>query len=106
MVATTKGDVYSYGVVMLELVTGRAPTGQADMEGGNLVGWVRYKVASGREDEVLDPYFSSVARWRDQMLHVLDIARSCTSDEPWRRPTMLEVVKMLMDIKMVSLEQV
>lgn len=100
MVATTKGDVYSFGVVMLELVTGRAPTGQADVEGGNLVGWVRWMMASGRESEVLDPSLSSSETWKSQMLSVLAIARSCTDDEPWRRPTMLEVVKMLMDVKL------
>ncbi|PSR96929.1 Leucine-rich repeat receptor protein kinase [Actinidia chinensis var. chinensis] len=94
MVATTKGDVYSFGVVMLELVTGRAPTGQADVEGGNLVGWVRWMVSSGREYEVLDPYLSSSELCKDQMFGVLAIARSCTCDEPWRRPTMLEVVKL------------
>ncbi|KAK9289016.1 hypothetical protein L1049_017487 [Liquidambar formosana] len=100
MVATTKGDVYSFGVVVLELVTGREPTGQADVEGGNLVGWVRWMVASGREDEVLDPYFSNMVVWKDQMLRVLGVARLCTHDEPWRRPTMLEVVKLLKEINM------
>ncbi|EYU24275.1 hypothetical protein MIMGU_mgv1a022044mg [Erythranthe guttata] len=100
MVATTKGDVYSFGVVMLELVTGREPIGQADVEGGNLVGWVRWMLdVSGRDPvEVLDPSFlagSGFLMWRDQMLSVLSIARSCTSDEPWMRPTMFEVVKLL-----------
>lgn len=96
MVATTKGDVYSFGVVMMEVVTGRAPTGQADVEGGNLVGWVRWMVAHGREDEVLDACLDSC---KDQMVGVLGIARACTCDEPWRRPTMVEVVRMLMDVK-------
>ena len=98
MVATTKGDVYSFGVVILELVTGRAPTGQADVEGGNLVGWVKWMVANGREDEVLDPYLSAMTMWKDEMLHVLSTARWCTLDDPWRRPTMVEVVKLLMEI--------
>ncbi|XP_010241481.1 PREDICTED: leucine-rich repeat receptor protein kinase MSP1-like isoform X1 [Nelumbo nucifera] len=102
MVATTKGDVYSFGVVMLELLTGRAPTGQTDIEGGNLVGWVRYMVAMGRENEVLDPCMPSLGPWRDQMIHVLDIAKACTSDEPRKRPTMLEVVKLLKEIRMMQ----
>lgn len=95
MIATIKGDVYSFGVVILELLTGKAPTGQTDIEGGNLVGWVRSMTANGREYGVLDTSISGSALWGDQMLTVLAIARRCTSDEPWKRPTMLEVVKML-----------
>ncbi|KAM7461747.1 hypothetical protein LguiA_029868 [Lonicera macranthoides] len=42
---------------------------------------------------------STSATWNDQMLRVLGIARSCTHDEQWRRPTMPEVVKKLKEIK-------
>ena len=60
--------------MILELVTGRAPTGQADVEGGNLVGWVGWMVANGREDDEQDPYFSTITIWKDEMLCVLSIA--------------------------------
>ncbi|KAL9998664.1 putative protein kinase RLK-Pelle-LRR-Xb-1 family [Helianthus debilis subsp. tardiflorus] len=99
MVATTKGDVYSFGVVMLELVTGREPTGQTDGEGENLVGWVRAMVAKRKESEVLDPCFNSSWMWKDQMLGVLAIAQACTNDQPRKRPTMLDVVKVLKELK-------
>ncbi|CAI9757944.1 unnamed protein product [Fraxinus pennsylvanica] len=56
MVASTKGDIYSFGVVM-ELITGRSPTGQADIEGGNLVGYVRWYFWFGY--------------MKDQILHIL-----------------------------------
>ncbi|KAF3677566.1 hypothetical protein FXO38_03731 [Capsicum annuum] len=49
MITETKGEIYSFGVVMLELVTGRAPTGQADVERDNLIGWVKWMVANGKE---------------------------------------------------------
>ncbi|KAF5185269.1 Leucine-rich repeat receptor protein kinase msp1 [Thalictrum thalictroides] len=78
----------------------RAPTGQADMEGGNLVGWVRCMTEMGSQDGVLDPCIPNFGQWKSQMLCVLAVARACTLDEPWKRPDMLEVVKQLKEIKL------
>jgi hypothetical protein len=94
MKSSASGDVYSFGVVMLELLTGRPPTGQEEGEGGgNLVGWVRWMIARGKEHELFDPCLPISSMWREQMACVLAIARNCTADEPSKRPTMLEVVK-------------
>ncbi|KAH9667828.1 Leucine-rich repeat receptor protein kinase EMS1 [Citrus sinensis] len=40
--ANERGDIYSFGVILLELVTGKQPTGPEfeDKDGGNLVDWV------------------------------------------------------------------
>jgi serine/threonine protein kinase len=37
---TTKGDVYSYGIVLLEMLTGKKPTHNMFVEGMNLQKWV------------------------------------------------------------------
>ncbi|KAI4321787.1 hypothetical protein MLD38_035130 [Melastoma candidum] len=53
--ATAKGDVYSYGVVLLELLTGKRPTDEAFVEEGTkLVTWVKLVVHEKREEYVLD----------------------------------------------------
>ncbi|KAK1310846.1 Leucine-rich repeat receptor protein kinase EXS [Acorus calamus] len=102
MKATAKGDVYSFGVVVMEVLTGRAPTGQEEGEGGgNLVGWVRWMVGLGQEEEVFDAWSGAGVGEREQMRRVLAVARVCTCDEPWMRPSMLEVVRMLKEIKLV-----
>ncbi|BAS77439.1 Os02g0194400 [Oryza sativa Japonica Group] len=103
MRCTAKGDVYSFGVVMLELLTGRPPTwssaevtAEGDDErggGGSLVGWVRWMAARGRGGEVFDACLPVSGAEREQMARVLDVARDCTADEPWRRPTMAEVAR-------------
>jgi serine/threonine protein kinase len=96
MKSSTRGDVYSFGVVMLELLTGRPPTGQEVAEGGgNLVDWVRWMTAHGKENELFDPCLPVSSVWREQMACVLALARDCTANEPWMRPTMLQVVERL-----------
>ncbi|CAD6251532.1 unnamed protein product [Miscanthus lutarioriparius] len=101
MESTARGDVYSFGVVMLEVLTGRPPTGKEVEEGGgNLVDWVRWMIARGREGELFDPCLPVSGLWHEQMVRVLAIAQDCTADEPSKRPTMVEVVK---GLKMVQL---
>jgi hypothetical protein len=79
---------------MLELLTGRPPTGQEDVEGGgNLVGWVRWMMARGKRNELFDPCLPISGVWREQMVRVLAIALDCTAEEPWKRPIMQDVVK-------------
>ncbi|XP_040377166.1 leucine-rich repeat receptor protein kinase MSL1-like [Oryza brachyantha] len=96
MRCTARGDVYSFGVVMLELLTGRPPTSPSSEEpggDGSLVGWVRWMAARGRDGEVFDRCLPVSGAQREQMARVLDVARDCTADEPWRRPTMADVAR-------------
>ncbi|CAM6055754.1 unnamed protein product [Sphagnum tenellum] len=98
--STTRGDVYSYGVILLELLTGKEPTGVEfkEMEGGNLVGWVRQMIKQGAAQDVPDPTVSN-GSCKMSMLKVLHIANLCTAEDPLMRPTMLQVVKYLKDVE-------
>lgn len=93
---TEKIDVYSFGVVLLELVTGRSPVEPEFGEGRDIVYWVSTH-RNSRKDllGVLDRRISSYAA--NNMFTVLKIAVLCTNKLPSMRPTMREVVKMLLD---------
>lgn len=83
----------------------RPPTGQ-EMEdgGGNLVDWVRWMIAHGHGGELFDPCLLVSGLWRKQMVCMLAIAQQCTTNEPWNRPTLANVVKDLEMIQMMKHE--
>lgn len=98
MKVTEKCDIYSYGVVLLELVTGRTPVQPLD-QGGDLVTWVRQYIrnnsfSSGMLDTRLDLEDKVTV---SHMITVLKIALWCTNLSPLERPSMREVVSMLIE---------
>jgi hypothetical protein len=99
--------VYSFGVILLELITGREPTGNTEVEGGNLVDLVRSTVRSnGDPSELLDSSIINNASsaqhnnitTKTAMFQALHIAITCTCDDPTKRPSMMEVVKLLRNL--------
>lgn len=96
MKVTEKCDIYSYGVVLLELLTGRTPV-QPLEQGGDLVTWVRnyvrdHSLTPGILDGRLDLDNKVTV---NHMLTVLKIALLCTNMSPFDRPSMREAVLML-----------
>lgn len=100
MQMTAPGNVYSYGVVLLEILTSCLPVDEAFGEGIDLVKWVHNAPSRGETPEqILDAKLSTVSyAWRKQMLAVLKVALLCTEVTPAKRPKMKKVVEMLQEI--------
>jgi serine/threonine protein kinase len=100
-----KSDVYSYGVVLLEILTGRRPVEPEYGEGSSIVDWVRCKVAAGGEAGLRDV----TEAWadeggdgeeaRDEVALALRVAMLCTSRCPQERPSMRDVLSMLQEAR-------
>ncbi|XP_022955009.1 receptor-like protein kinase HSL1 [Cucurbita moschata] len=90
-----KSDIYSFGVVILELITGRLPI---DPEFGekDLVKWVCFKLDQEGIEQVMDTKLESC--FKEEICRVLNIGLLCTSPLPINRPSMRKVVKMLQEV--------
>ena len=97
-----KSDVYSYGVVLLELLTGRKPVDMSQPPGQeNLVAWARPLLTSKEGLEaIIDPSLGTDVPM-DSVAKVAAIASMCVQPEVSDRPFMGEVVQAL---KLVSNE--
>lgn len=96
---STKGDVYSYGVVLLELLTGKKPTDSSDFGDNNLVGWVKQH-AKLKISNVFDPeLMKEDPSLEMELLQHLKVACDCLNDRQWTRPTMLQVLAKLKAIQ-------
>ncbi|XAR62509.1 Non-specific serine/threonine protein kinase [Bertholletia excelsa] len=101
---TAKVDVYSFGVVVLEMVTGKsvmtAPQTSENEERGGLVKWVKEKMSTtasiaSQIAEIIDPEMQG---WYDvaKMAKLVEVALQCVDEDKEARPTMKQVVEMLL----------
>ncbi|URE17624.1 STYKc [Musa troglodytarum] len=101
MQVTVSGNVYSFGVVLLEILTSKLPVDEVFGEGMDLVKWVHNASERGETPEqIMDARLSTFSfAWRKQMLGVLKVAMLCTDKTPAKRPKMKKVVEMLLESK-------
>jgi serine/threonine protein kinase len=100
-----EGDVYSYGIILLEMLTGKKPTDEIFMDGHGLHKFVELAFPHTIGD-VLEPNLVQQYQGKHVMAGMQKCARrltelglKCSVDSPKGRPTMQEVYTEVMSIK-------
>ncbi|CAL0310976.1 unnamed protein product [Lupinus luteus] len=97
---TTKGDVYSYGVILLELLSGKRPIDSSEFgDDNNLVGWSKQLHREKRVNDILDPDLVMQTSSETELYQYLRIAFECLDERPNRRPTMIQVMAMFKEFQ-------
>lgn len=86
-----KSDVYSYGIVLLELLTGKKPVDDEC----NLHHLILSKAADNTVMEMVDPDITDTCKDLGEVKKVFQLALLCSKRQPSDRPTMHEVVRVL-----------
>ncbi|XP_068653294.1 receptor-like serine/threonine-protein kinase NCRK [Aristolochia californica] len=98
--ASLKSDVFSFGVVLLELVSGRPPIHKSSNKGPeSLVIWANPRLLDSKRviSELADPLLKGQFP-EEEMQIMAYLARECLQLDPENRPTMSEVVQILSTI--------
>jgi len=108
--ASSEGDVYSFGVLVLEMVSGRRPTEVVSHEGSSLSEWLKklytqpHHLQSFVQQTLQRCYPFGVPNpqnkvWSDVILELIELGLICTQHNPSTRPSMHDIAQEMERLK-------
>lgn len=104
---STRGDIYSYGILLLEMFTGKRPTDEMFKEDLSLHSFSRMAIPD-RVMDIADPYMAVAqtqnSKTQECLMQVLQIGISCSVENPRDRMEITDIVRKLHSIKKCYVE--
>ena len=93
---TTKVDVYAFGVILMELITGRKALDDTMSDDRcHLVTWFRQILINENISNAIDQTLNLDEETMESIYKVAELARNCTTHEPYQRSDMGYAVHIL-----------
>ncbi|CAH1441996.1 unnamed protein product [Lactuca virosa] len=95
---TNKADVYCFGVLLLEVITGKVAGDNDNNNHEDLLDWVRGVLNSDWSMDIFDLEILGEKERHEDMLKLAELALDCTHISPERRPKMTQILIRLQEI--------
>ncbi|KAK1409299.1 hypothetical protein QVD17_35825 [Tagetes erecta] len=95
---STSGDIYSYGIILLEMLTGKKPVDSMFEEGLSLHSYARSALVDGSVLQIVDPMLLNKDVTEKSLISLVKIGVQCSYESPEDRPDIGTVVRELFSI--------